>query len=819
MSVAFLHPHWGWLLLALPLLAWRVRPGVDRTQIALRAAAFAAIVVALMQPSLLVATGRRQHVFIVDQKAALTAAAREKARVVLAGRLARLPADDPVTLVQIGGTPLASRADRRIRLGEPASLSEALARAVAAVPPGAGATVTLITDGLSNDRRWGRAVAGLLRRGIPVDTVALETPRPAPFVSDLRAAPARTGETVEAVATVEGHGEDVAVALYSGTRLLATSPAIRVDGVAQVPLRFTAPAPGFLPIGAVLRGGRRSDAARFDAVAAIQPPLRLLYLGDRQRGGAARLQRLLGGGFRVETPTDTAAVADFGAWPLVMVDDVPARRLSAATQRQLLRAVEERGTGLLYAGGEAAFGDGGYQLSPLAAALPVTFRQEERAEKPSVAVAVVIDSSGSMQGQPLELAKYVARLAVRNLTPQDQFGVVEFYGAKQWAVPMQPVRDGAAIERAIGRMQAQGSSVLFPALQEAYYGVKNAPTRYKHVLVISDGDVSDGAFEQLIRHMAADRVNVSTVVPVAGERGIDNMTQWARWGLGRFYYVPDDASLVQIDLSVPGTTALPSYRPAPAAPRVTGQDWWRDIGSPVPPPVAGLVRVDLRSEADAIVEAGTPLLASWLYGRGRVTAMTTEPLGQGTQGWAGWPRYGEWLARVVDRTAAADTPLSVALERRGGEVAVTVQRTAGVSNAMPEARLERGAAIPLVERAPGLFFGTIAVSPRDAALVVVRDGDTLVRAADRAHSDDAGGRPFSALAALPLADLSRITGGIASVGTADGPAMTGPTGPGDRIAIPLWGWAALAALLCYLSEIAYRRRPPRRSVELREMVR
>ncbi len=817
MTVAFLHPHWAWLLLALPLLAWRVRPGGRRIQIALRGATFTAIVIALMQPSLLVGTGRRQHVFVLDQKAALTEAARTRARTIVDQLIARLPAGDGVTLVQIGGRPVLARADRRVLLGEPASLSAALAQAVAAVPPGSGARVTLISDGMSQDHHWGRSVAALVRRGIAVDTVALRSARRAPFISDLRAAPARTGEAMDVVATVEGNGDDVVVALYTGDRLLATSPAIAVDGVARVPLRFTASDTAFLPLRAVLRGAGRSDAAGFDAVAAIQPPLRMLYLGERQRGAAARLQQLLGPGVRIDAPADAATVGDFGAWPLIMIDDLPAARLSGAAQRQLLRAVEQGGTGLIHAGGESAFGDGGYQRAPLAAALPVTFRQEERAEKPSVAVAVVIDSSGSMSGQPLEISKYVARLAVRNLTPQDQFGVVEFYGAKQWAVPMQPVRDAPAIERAIGRMQAQGSSVLFPALQEAYYGVKGAPTRYKHVLVISDGDVSNGAFEQLIRHMAADGVNVSTVVPVAGERGIDNMAQWARWGLGRFYYVPDDASLVQLDLSVPGATALPNYRPAAAPPRTTvGQDWWRDIGSPVPPPVAGLVRVDVRPEADTIVGAGTPLLASWLYGRGRVTAMMTEPLGQGTRGWAGWPRYGEWLARVVARTAAPDVPLTVALDRDGGDVALTIQRTDGAGGRMPEARLEQGPRIALTQRAPGLFVGTVAVPADRAALVSVRDGDLLVRAADRAFSDSAGGRPFSMLRALPLAGLSRVTGGAASAADAD-PVLSPSGGAGDRIAIALWGWAAWVALLCYLMEIAWRRWPSRHNASAREM--
>ncbi len=812
MSVTLVHPHWAWLLLGLPLLWWRVRPGVRRGHIVLRAAIIAAIIVALTQPSLLIATDRRHHVFVLDQKPALTEASRSRAQQELAARLVRVPAGDPVALVQVGGQPVAARADRRVLLDDAGSLSAALARAVEAVPPGAAATVTVITDGLSNDRHWGRSISTLIERGIAVEAVALDQPRRAPFISDLVTAPAHAGERVEAIATIEGTGDDVAVALYSGDRLLATSPGVAVDGMTRVALRFTAAAAPFMPLRAVLRGGGRSDGAGFDMVAAIQPPLRLLYLGERQAGAAATLQRLLGPGVRVDArrPAEAAAIRDFAGWPVVMLDDLPASGLPAAAQTRLMQAVERRGTGLFYAGGKAAFGDGGYQLAPLAAALPVTFRQEERAERPSIALAVVIDSSGSMTGQPLELAKYVARLAVRQLTPKDQFGVVEFYGAKQWAVPMQPVRDAQAVERAIGRMQAQGSSVLFPALQEAYYGVKNAPARYKHVLVISDGDVSNGEFEQLIRHMAADRINVSTVVPVGDERGIQNMTQWARWGLGRFYYVPTDASLVQLDLSVPATTAMPSYRPAPGPVRaVAGHDWWRDLGSSPPPPLAGVVRVDVRPDAETVATAGagTPLVASWLYGRGRVTSMMTEPLGQGTGGWAGWPRYGEWLSRVVARTAAADMPVAVTIDRTFGTIRVTLQRagTGASGGAMPDVRLDGGRRVPLEQEAPGLFVGTVPFPQDRAAMVTVTDGAMVVRAADRAYSDTAGAHPMSALHALPLAALAKATGGASGDGAR-----------GDRIATPLWGWFALVALLLYLAEIAWRRWPLRQNPAWRD---
>ena len=44
--------------------------------------------------------------------------------------------------------------------------------------------------------------------------------------------------------------------------------------------------------------------------------------------------------------------------------------------------------------------------------------------------------------------------------------------------------------------------MILPAIEEAYYGLQNVRTRYKHVVVLTDGGVETGAFEPLLRRMA-----------------------------------------------------------------------------------------------------------------------------------------------------------------------------------------------------------------------------------------------------------------------------------------------------------------------------
>ena len=200
------------------------------------------------------------------------------------------------------------------------------------------------------------------------------------------------------------------------------------------------------------------------------------------------------------------------AYDLVVIDDRPAEAIPLPVQEAIVKAVQEDGVGLFYAGGKGAYGTGGYFDTPVASILPVEMIQKEEKRDPSTTLVVIIDTSGSMTGERVQLAKECARLAIRRLLPHDKVGIVEFYGTKQWAAPIQSAANAIDIQRAINRMDAGGGTVILPAIEEAFYAMQNVQTRYKHVLVLTDGGVESGDFESLMRRMAAKGINVSTVL-------------------------------------------------------------------------------------------------------------------------------------------------------------------------------------------------------------------------------------------------------------------------------------------------------------------
>ena len=89
----------------------------------------------------------------------------------------------------------------------------------------------------------------------------------------------------------------------------------------------------------------------------------------------------------------------------VILEDVPAHRVSRELLAALPFYVEEQGGGLWMVGGKFSFGSGGYFESPIDPLLPVSMELRQEHRKLAVALAVVLDRSGSMGGWKMVAAR------------------------------------------------------------------------------------------------------------------------------------------------------------------------------------------------------------------------------------------------------------------------------------------------------------------------------------------------------------------------------------------------------------------------------
>ncbi|MCY3884112.1 MAG: VWA domain-containing protein [Gammaproteobacteria bacterium] len=828
MELSFNYPLFALLAVLVPLLWFypsrpkRVWHGVIRTLV------FLSLVVGLMQPVVVSNLPNKHYAVILDQSNSLSEESKARAVELAEDVISKFSGEGSVSVVQIGGTEQAVDTLNFVHMNadEKSPLGDALEIAAQSIPFGVSGSVTVVSDGLATDRHWGRAFDLLQEREIPVHNISID-PVPDVYISDVRSTDVRPGEKVSLFVEIIGTVPELEVTAIHDDEVIAQVDGLASDGRTTVLLEFKTDEPGFMDVEVEVSVPEDQDSDLTNNlwrhVVAIQDPIRVLYLGNRQAGAESPLSELLGAGFEIEAPVASSVTEDndLSKYDVVMLDDAPTSVVEERVQNKIADAVQNDGLGLIHSGGEAAFGDGGYHDSPLSDLFPVDIPGDQDKIDPSVGLAIILDTSGSMAGTRIELAKHIARIAVRRMKPHDRIGIVEFYGNKHWAVPMQPATNKIEIDRAIGRMKAIGGTVLFPAIQEAYYGLQNVNTRFKHIVLITDAGVEDSPYESMTRRINRDRITVSTILVGQGGHNLI-MSDIANWGGGRFYAVGNQFQLVEMIFKQTSTKKSPMYKRGLFDLETSrGQGWWGDVQTDEVPALNGYVEVEARDGAEVLVEVEDtehPVLATWRYGLGRVTTLMTEPVGEGTRNWGAWEEYPEFLGRIVRRNASFTNSFEIDTQRRFGKTTVVANRVSPNEALVPEAQLynldsslvenDRHA---FTETAPGLFELDLFSGSEEDLLIGISGSanESIWRSASLAVSDEVQENQVDPMDALDLAGLSEATGGLSLLELDDDSIALASVSSGELsfVVVQVWPWLLLLAILFYLGDLLYRRWP------------
>src|SRR5208337_3193022 len=227
---------------------------------------------------------------------------------------------------------------------------------------------------------------------------------------------------------------------------------------------------------------------RATAVAAVIGKPVVLYV----EGNPARASYLASALAAQELNVDTSdplptSLREAERYDFIILSDMPAERVTLTQQETLEQYARDLGGGFLFAGGENGYGLGGWYHTTVERILPVRMDAEKRKDEPEVAMALVIDRSGSMTGLPLEMAKQAAKATADTLAADDLLEVIAFDSQPTRIVRMTPAKHGARIQSDIARIQAGGGTEIFPALDAAYQALSATRAKRKHAILLTDG--------------------------------------------------------------------------------------------------------------------------------------------------------------------------------------------------------------------------------------------------------------------------------------------------------------------------------------------
>lgn len=333
----------------------------------------------------------------------------------------------------------------------------------------------------------------------------------------------------------------------------------------------------------------------------------------------------------------------------LVLSNVPATAMSLQQMEIVRTYVQELGGGLVMLGGDQSFGLGGYYKTTLEEILPVRSNFEKEKEKPSLAMVLVIDKSGSMGGQKMEMAKDAAKGTAELLSPSDQLGVVAFDGAAYWVSELHSAADKGYIIDKISTIEASGGTAIYPGLSEAFDALSGASAKLKHVILLTDGHSTPGDFEGMARDMVAARITLSSVA-VGAEADTRLLEELAQNGGGRYYFCDDPSNVPQIFAKETVTASKSAINESPFLPQVIRPTQvLSGVELETAPFLLGYVVTRPKPTCEFILatESGDPLLAWWRYGFGITVAFTSDAKRQWAAEWLSWPQFGSFWAQII----------------------------------------------------------------------------------------------------------------------------------------------------------------------------
>ncbi len=627
-------------------------------------------------------------------------------------------------------------------------LGLALATGLAALDSRRPGRLLLLSDGVATQGALEPVVEALVNRGVSVWVSPLAgRTAPAAAVTGLRpVGELRPGASfvLEAGLRAERPGE-VRLRLTRDGQVLERIPEQAITlkpGTSSQ--RFVVPVPPERSVYRVQIAGAGiqppSDSALLAVAGARRP--RVLILAEQRRAGAAFARALAAEQIETVVAAPGSAPAAPASWlaehELVVLADVPAARLSPALARALRGYVHDQGGGLLVSGDPAGWGGGGYEKTALGPLLPLEHDPGERKQEATLALALVIDRSGSMSGPKMELTKQAARGAAQLLQPPDLIAVITFDSQAQTAVRLQPAANRQRVAAGIAAIRSGGGTNVLPGLREGLDQLLNATARRKHVIVLSDGQSpADGVIE-LVDEAASAHITVSAV-GVGDAADLTLLQNIAHRGGGRFHHARDPSTVPRIfTRETAELTASPARESPTRARLVKPTQALANIPFASAPALAGHARAKLRPGAELLLatQDGEPLLARWQQGLGQVLIWTGDLGGRWAASWTRWREYprlwGQLARSVMSRRGARELPLE--LRREGDEVIAQVRASdpagrplTGLSGELHLAAVTAAgqlgplqAAAPLAERAAGLYEARVQVGQAAALLAEAR---------------------------------------------------------------------------------------------------
>lgn len=546
------------------------------------------------------------------------------------------------------------------------NIENAISKAMTLFSGDSAKRLVLLTDGAQNEGDMEQLSDSLKAQNVEFKVVKFsEKAGDEVFVSSLSLPDkANIGDTLKVNVTITSNVvTDAKVYLYSGRDLKAVQQVSLQKGENNYVFKDTMTEGGLKSYKVKIEAGQDTNTINneYSAFTDVTAKPKILLVEGAAGNGKTFEKILEAAGYdydKVGADGVPNNIVSMNEYKSILLLNVHADDLKKGFLSNLNSYVKDYAGGLVAIGGDNSFALGAYKDTPLETVLPVSMDLTGEKEIPKLAMAMVIDHSGSMLDTAggnvtsLDLAKQAAVKGLESLRPTDELGVLAFDDRYDWAVPLAIASDIPAIEDGIAGISAGGGTSIYPALKEAVTKLKKTNAKLKHIILLTDGQDGFHEYEDVLNEINENSITLSTVaVGSAADTGI--LSILADKGNGRYYYTDINNNIPRIFakefyLSVKSYLIQEKFTPV----IVNSSKLLSGVSKDGFPALLGYIASTSKSTATVVLESerGDPILTEWQYGLGKTIAWNSDGTNQWTANYAGWDGYLTLWKNIIDRT-------------------------------------------------------------------------------------------------------------------------------------------------------------------------
>lgn len=521
-----------------------------------------------------------------------------------------------------------------------------------------GGRIVLFTDGNETMGNLTEAAKLLKNRSIELDTVLLDPHQYEDTAVTEVEVPSTLyeGEKAAVSVTIESNTAKTGLLhFYENNNKIISKPIDISEGTNIVPIEFAVEQAGLVTFKAEveLTNDAYAENNKLQVVNMVKTIPQILLVQNSPN--EALVQTLEAAGYKVEVRSSIqlpTVLSGYLNYQSIIFNNIAATDITENQMNLVEKSVKDFGIGFLMTGGENSFGLGGYFQTPIEKLLPVDMDIKGKKEMPSLALMIVLDRSGSMDGSKFSLAKEAAARSVELLQESDTLGFIAF-DDKPWViVEPKPLKNKEEVVDKIRSVSVGGGTEIYGSLVEAYDQISDLDVKRKHIILLTDGQsATNNNYEELINNGSKKNVTLSTVA-LGADADRNLLEELAEFGAGRFYDVQDSTVIPSI-LSRETVMATRTYiEDTPFYPQIKSGYGWDSLFNQGVPEMNAYIATSAKSESTVPIVSTKedPILAEWQYGLGKTIAFTSDVNGAWAGDWARWNQWSSFITKMVANT-------------------------------------------------------------------------------------------------------------------------------------------------------------------------